>query len=79
MQTLPDVISEARWIGHARARLRHLCPYLPKRPGHNKRLRKAAGLIQQVSGHGGNYVLSNVVQEINVNGPCRPLQRCRER
>ena len=28
--------------------LRHLFPYLPKQPGYNKRLRKAAELVRQV-------------------------------
>ena len=47
MQALLGFTSEARWLRHARAHLRHLFPYLPKQPGYNKRLRKAAGLIQQ--------------------------------
>ena len=42
--------SEARWLRHARAHLRHLFPYLPKQPGYNKRLRKAAGLIRLEAG-----------------------------
>ena len=41
--------SEARWLRHARAHLRHLFPYLPQQPGYNKRLRKAAGLIRCVT------------------------------
>ena len=41
--------SEARWLRYARSHLRHLFPYLPKQPGHNKRLRKAAGLLRRVS------------------------------
>jgi hypothetical protein len=45
MQALLGYVSEARWLRHARAHLRHLFPYLPKQPGYNKRLRKAAGLI----------------------------------
>jgi hypothetical protein len=49
MQALLGFASEVRWIRHARARLRHLFPYLPKQPGYNKRLRKAVGLIQQVT------------------------------
>ncbi|GAA2744237.1 hypothetical protein GCM10010440_26970 [Kitasatospora cinereorecta] len=40
--------SEARWLRHARVHLRLLFPYLPKQPGYNKRLRKAAGLIRHV-------------------------------
>ena len=49
MQALLGFTSEARWIRYARSNLRHLFPYLPKQPGYNKRLRKAAGLIQQVT------------------------------
>ncbi|MFA7767777.1 IS982 family transposase [Streptomyces sp. NRRL S-448] len=41
--------SEARWLRHAHAHLRHMFPYLPKQPGYNKRLRKAAGLIRHTS------------------------------
>jgi hypothetical protein len=42
MQAMLGFTSEARWLRHARAHLRHLFPYLPKQPGYNKRLRKAA-------------------------------------
>ncbi|MGV9606055.1 IS982 family transposase [Streptomyces sp. NPDC003631] len=49
IQALRGFTSEARWIRYARSNLRHLFPYLPKQPGYNKRLRKAAGLIQQVT------------------------------
>lgn len=45
MQALTSFTSEARWLRHARARLRHLFPYLPKQPGYNKRLRKLAGTL----------------------------------
>ena len=48
MQAMLGYTSEARWLRHARAHLRHLFPYLPKQPGYNKRLRKAAGLIRHV-------------------------------
>ena len=48
MQALLGFTSEARWVRHARAHLLHLFPYLPKQPSYNKRLRKAAGLIQHV-------------------------------
>ena len=48
MQALLGFVSEARWIRHARSHLGHLFPYLPKQPGYNKRLRKVAGLLQQV-------------------------------
>jgi hypothetical protein len=40
MQALLSFTSEARWLRHARTHLDHLFPYLPKRPGYNKRLRK---------------------------------------
>jgi hypothetical protein len=48
MQALLGFVSEARWLRHARAHLRHLFPYLPQQPGWNKRLRKSAGLVQHV-------------------------------
>ena len=37
MQALLGFTSEARWLRHARAHLRHLFPYLPQQPGYNKR------------------------------------------
>jgi DDE family transposase len=46
MQALLGFTSEARWLRHARAHLRHLFPYLPQQPGYNKRLRAAAPLIR---------------------------------
>jgi hypothetical protein len=46
MQALLGFTSEARWVRHARAHLRHLFPYLPQQPGYNKRLRAAGGLIR---------------------------------
>ena len=46
MQALLGFASEARWLRHARAHLRHLFPYLPQQPGYNKRLRRAAPLIR---------------------------------
>src|SRR3954465_15554949 len=49
MQALLSFPSEARWLRHARAHLRHLFPYLPAQPGYNKRLRKTAGLIQRIT------------------------------
>jgi hypothetical protein len=49
MQAILGFTSEARWLRHARAHLRHLFPYLPKQPGYNKRLRKTAGLIQRIT------------------------------
>ena len=45
MQALLRFTSEARWLRHAHAHLRHLFPYLPQQPGYNKRLRAAASLI----------------------------------
>lgn len=49
MQAMPGFTSEAKWLRHSRAHLRHLFPYLPQQPGYNKRLRKAAGLLRQVT------------------------------
>jgi hypothetical protein len=46
MQALPGFTSEARWLRHARAHLRHLFPYLPQQPSYNKRLRAADPLIR---------------------------------
>jgi hypothetical protein len=46
MQAMLGFTSEARWLRHARAHLRHLFPYLPQQPGYNKRLRAAASLIR---------------------------------
>lgn len=45
LQALQGFTSEARWIRHARAHLRGLFPYIPDRPGYNKRLRHAAGML----------------------------------
>jgi len=42
VQALCGFTSEARWLRHARARLRYLFPYLPQQPGYNKRLRGCA-------------------------------------
>ncbi|WP_328764923.1 IS982 family transposase [Streptomyces sp. NBC_00272] len=49
MQAMLGFTSEARWLRHAGAHLRHLFPYLPKQPGYNKRLRKAAALLRRVT------------------------------
>jgi hypothetical protein len=49
MQAMLGYTSEARWLRHARAHLRHLFPYLPQQPGYNKRLRKSAGLLRRVT------------------------------
>ena len=48
IQALLGFTSEARFIRHARAELRDLFPYIPKRPGYNKRLRHSAGMLQGV-------------------------------
>ena len=48
MQALLGFTSEARWLRHTRAHLRHLFPYLPQQPGYNKRLRAAASLIRRI-------------------------------
>jgi hypothetical protein len=48
MQALLGFVSEARWLRHARAHLRHLFPYLPKQPGYNRRLRAASSLAKHV-------------------------------
>ena len=55
LQALLGFTSEARWIRHARAHLRHLFPYLPQQPGYNKRLRAARGLIQRCARPGREY------------------------
>lgn len=49
MQAVPGFTSEAKWLRHACAHLRRLFPYLPKQPGYNKRLRKAAELLRRVT------------------------------
>ena len=49
MQAILGYTSEAKWLRHARAHLRHLFPYLPQQPGYNKPLRKAAGLMRSVN------------------------------
>ena len=46
LQALLGFTSEARWVRHAQAHLRHLFPYLPQQPGYNKRLRAARGLVR---------------------------------
>jgi hypothetical protein len=46
LQPLLGFTSEARWIRHARAHMRHLFPYLPQQSGCNKRLRAARRLIR---------------------------------
>jgi hypothetical protein len=48
IQALLDYTSEARFIRHARTHLTGLFPYLPQRPGYNKRLRNAAATMQHI-------------------------------
>ena len=50
LQALLGHTSEARWLRHADAHLRHLFPYLPQQPGYNKRLRKLAGTLNWLLG-----------------------------
>ena len=48
IQALLGFTSEARFIRHAHAHLRPWFPYLPDRPGYNKRLRRASEMFQHV-------------------------------
>jgi hypothetical protein len=48
MQALLGFTSEARFLRHGRAHLRHLFRYLPGQSGCNKRLREASGLVKAV-------------------------------
>jgi hypothetical protein len=50
MQALLGFTSEARWLRHASAHLRHLFPYLPKQPGYNKRLRRLTETLNWLTG-----------------------------
>ncbi|MDQ3308471.1 MAG: IS982 family transposase [Actinomycetota bacterium] len=50
MQALLGFTSEARWLRHANAHLRHLFPYLPQQPGYNKRLRRLADTLNWLTG-----------------------------
>lgn len=47
-QALLGFHSEARWLRYAHAHLRGMFPYLPQRPGYNKRLRAALPLIKRI-------------------------------
>jgi len=49
MQAMLGFTSKRKWLRHARSHLRHLFPYLPGQSGYNKRLRKAADLIRNVT------------------------------
>jgi hypothetical protein len=48
-QALLGCTSEARWLRFARTHLADMFPYLPKRPGYNKRLRSALPLINRTT------------------------------
>ena len=50
LQALLGFCSEARWLRYAHAHLSQLFPYLPKQPGYNQRLRRAANLLRRVIG-----------------------------
>jgi hypothetical protein len=50
LQALLGFCSEARWLRYAHAHLGQLFPYLPKQPGYNKRLRRAASLLRRIIG-----------------------------
>jgi hypothetical protein len=50
MQALLGFTSEARWLRHARAHLRHLFPYLPGQSGYNKRLRALVATMNLLIG-----------------------------
>jgi hypothetical protein len=49
MQAMPGFTSERKWLRYAHSHLRHLFPYLPRQSGYSKRLRKAVGLIRNVT------------------------------
>lgn len=51
LQALLGFTSEARFIRHAQAHLRPWFPYVPDRPGYNKRLRRSGVLLQHVTAH----------------------------
>ncbi len=49
LQALLGYTSEARFIRYAKTHLTGLFPYLPKRPGYNKRLRAAAATMRHIT------------------------------
>jgi hypothetical protein len=49
LQALLGYTSEARFIRYAKTHLTGLFPYLPKRPGYNKRLRAATDMMRHVT------------------------------
>jgi len=51
LQALLGYTSEARFIRYAHTHLRPWFPYLPERPGYNKRLRRAGHVMQHVTAH----------------------------
>ncbi len=51
IQALLGFTSEARFIRHAHTHLRPWFPYVPERPGYNKRLRHSGQLFQHVIAH----------------------------
>ena len=51
IEALLGFSSEARFIRHAHTHLRPWFPYLPNRPGYNKRLRRSGELMQHVIAH----------------------------
>lgn len=71
MQAMLGFTSEARWLRHARAHLRHLFPYLPQQPGCNKRLRKAAELIRRVTRTGREFEQQLAELDIRLLRPAR--------
>jgi hypothetical protein len=48
MAALLGYVSERRWLRHARDKLTHLFPYLPRQSGYNKRLRAASNLVKNM-------------------------------
>jgi hypothetical protein len=48
-QVLPGAGSEHHWLRMCYARLGHLFLYLPKQPGHHKRVKRAAPLIDKAT------------------------------
>lgn len=51
LQALLGFTSEARFIRYAQTHLRPWFPYVPERPGYNKRLRRCGHLLQHVIAH----------------------------
>ncbi len=58
MAALLGHTSESHWLRFARARLRHLFPYLPQQPGYNKRLRKLVSTL--------NWLITTLARETSV-------------